>query len=266
MDDKPSTVALVTGGGRGIGQGIAIGLVKAGMRVAVTARSADQLAETVDLAGGGTIAIAADVADPAAVRAMVREVEQRLGPVDLLVNNAGTSGPYGPLWESDPETWWRCQEVNLRGPYLCCREVLPGMIARRSGRIVNVASGAGIFAIPEMSAYVASKTALIRLSEQIALEAGPHGVKVFPIRPGVVRTAMVEEGRKKVAMIQKILDDGLDVTPQVVANLVLFLASGRADALSGRLFSVNDDIEGMVRRAEEVESGELYLLRSRRLE
>ncbi|HXB68808.1 MAG TPA: SDR family oxidoreductase [Candidatus Acidoferrales bacterium] len=265
MGDRPTVTALVTGGGRGIGQGIAVGLVKAGMRVAVTARSADQLAETVDLAGGGTIAVAADVADPAAVRAMVREVERRLGPVDLLVNNAGTAGPYGPLWESDPEAWWRCLEVNLRGPYLCCREVLPGMIARRSGRIVNVASGAGVFAIPDMSAYVASKTALVRLSEQLAQEAGPYGVKVFPIRPGVVRTAMAEEGRQRIPLVQKVLDDGLDVTPQVVAELVLYLASGRADALSGRLFSVNDDVEGMVRRADAVEREELYLLRSQRL-
>jgi len=265
MSDQPTTTALVTGGGRGIGQGIAIGLVKAGMRVAVIARSADQLAETVALAGGDTLAVTADVADPPAVRAMVAEVKRRLGPVDLLVNNAGVAGPYGPLWESDPDAWWRSIEVNLRGPYLCCREVLPGMIARRSGRIVNVASGAGVFAIPEMSAYVTGKTALVRLSEQLALEAAPYGVKVFPIRPGVVRTAMAEEGRRRMPFLQKMLDDGLDVTPQVVADLVLFLASGKADALSGRLFYVNDDGEAMVRQAERIEREELYLLRLRGL-
>jgi NAD(P)-dependent dehydrogenase (short-subunit alcohol dehydrogenase family) len=265
MSDKLVTTALVTGGGRGIGQGIALGLAKAGMQVAVTARSADQLAETVKLAGGNTIAVAADVADPAAVRSMVREVEERLGPVDLLVNNAGTGGPFGPMWENDPEAWWRCLEVNLRGPYLCCRQVLPGMIARKRGRIINVASGAGTYVIPGMSAYVAGKTALIRLSEQLAKEAGPHGIKVFPIRPGVVRTAMAEEGRKAIPHIQKMLDSGQDVTPQVVAELVLFLASGKADALSGRLFSVKEDLEEIVRRAEEVERGDLYLLRSRQL-
>lgn len=265
MGDQPTTSALVTGGGRGIGQGIALGLVRAGMRVAVTARSADQLAETVALAGGDAIAVAADVADPAAVRAMVEEVERRIGPVNLLVNNAGIAGPYGPIWESDPDAWWRCIEVNLRGPYLCCREVLPGMIARRSGRIVNVASGAGVFAIPDMSAYVAGKTALVRLSEQLALEAAPYGVKVFPIRPGVVRTAMAEEGRQRIPFVQKVLDEGLDVTPQVVADLVLYLASGKADALSGRLFYVNDDVEAMVRQAERVKREELYLLRSQRL-
>jgi NAD(P)-dependent dehydrogenase (short-subunit alcohol dehydrogenase family) len=265
MDDKALTTALVTGGGRGIGQGIALGLAKAGMQVAVTARSADQLAETVSLAGGNTIAVTADVSDPAAVRSMVREVEDRLGPVDLLVNNAGTGGPFGLLWENDPEAWWWCLEVNLRGPYLCCREVLPGMIARKRGCIVNVASGAGTYAIPGMSAYVTSKTALIRLSEQLANEAGPHGVKVFPIRPGLVRTAMAEEGRKAIPLIQKMLDDGLDTTSQVVADLVLFLASGKADALNGRLFSVHEDLEEIVRRAQEVERGDLYLLRSQSL-
>jgi NAD(P)-dependent dehydrogenase (short-subunit alcohol dehydrogenase family) len=260
-----ATTALVTGGGRGIGQGIALGLAKAGMRVAVTARSADQLAETVNLAGGNTIAVPADVADPAAVRSMVREVTERLGPVDLLVNNAGTGGPLGPLWENDPEAWWRCLEVNLRGPYLCCREVLPGMIARRRGCIVNVASGAGAAPIPGMSAYVTGKTALIRLSEQLAAEAGPHGVKVFPIMPGLVRTAMAEEGRKAIPMIQKMLDEGQDVTPRVVAELVLFLASGKADGLNGRLFSVHEDTEEIVRRAEEVKRGDLYSLRLRGL-
>ena len=265
MDDPTSKIALVTGGGRGIGQGIAIGLVQAGMRVAVTARSADQLAETVKLTDGRALAVAADVSDPAAVHAMVREVEEHIGPVDLLVNNAGVSGPYGRLWECDPEEWWRCQEINVRGPFLCSREVLPGMIARRRGRIVNVASGAGIFAIPDMSAYVVSKTALVRFSEQLALEAAPHGVKVFPIRPGVVRTAMVEEGRKHIPLVQKLLDEGMDVAPSVVADLILSLASGRLDALSGRLITVNDDLDELVRRAAEVEREELLALRARPL-
>ena len=112
--------------------------------------------------------------------------------MDLLVNNAGLAGPIGPTWETDPDDWWRCLEVNLRGPMLCSRAVLPGMIARGGGRIVNVASGAGTFAIPYLGAYVTSKTALIRFTEILALEAGQHGVKVFAIEPGTVRTAMAE--------------------------------------------------------------------------
>ncbi len=257
--------AIVTGGGRGIGQGIALRLAKAGMPVAVTARSADQLAATVKLAKSTMIGVPADVADAASVRAMVKEVEGRLGPVDLLVNNAGIGGPLGPFWENDPDDWWRCLEVNLRGPFLCCREILPGMIARKKGRIVNVVSGAGCQAFPDMSAYVSSKTALIRLSEQLALEARPHGVSVFPIRPGIVRTAMVEQARHRLPFVQKLLDDGLEVTPDVVADLVLFLASGKVDALSGRLFSVNEDLDQIARRADEVQREELYLLRLRQL-
>ncbi|MBZ5618583.1 MAG: SDR family oxidoreductase [Acidobacteriia bacterium] len=258
-------VALVTGGGRGIGRGIALGLAREGWAVAVTARSADQLDETVKLAEGRAMAVAGDIADSASVKRVVREVEKELGPVDLLVNNAGTGGPFGPFWENDPEDWWRCQEVNLRGPMLCCREVLPGMIARKHGRIVNVVSGAGGQAFPDMSAYVASKTALVRLSEQLALEVEPHGVSVFPMRPGLVRTAMVEEGRGRLPFLQKMLDDGMDVAPDVVAGLVVFLASGRADALSGRLFSVWEDAEEIVRQAEDVKARELYLLRARPL-
>ena len=265
MDDLTSKTALVTGGGRGIGRGIAIGLVEAGMRVAVTARSADELAETVKLTDGRAVAVAADVSDAAAVHAMAREVEARIGPVDLLVNNAGVSGPYGRLWACDPEDWWRCQEINVRGPFLCCREVLPGMMARRRGRIVNVASGAGIIAIPDMSAYVVSKTALVRFSEQLALEAAPHGVKVFPIRPGVVKTAMVEEGRKHIPLVQRLLDEGRDVAPSVVADLILRLGSGRLDVLSGRLITVNDDLDELVRRAAEIEREELLALRARPL-
>jgi NAD(P)-dependent dehydrogenase (short-subunit alcohol dehydrogenase family) len=258
-------IALITGGGRGIGRGIALRLAKEGWDVAISARSADQLAETASLAEGRVLALAGDVADPAAVRALVQEVEAKLGVIDLLVNNAGTGGPLARFWETDPEAWWRCQEVNLRGPMLCCRAVLPGMIGRHSGRIVNVASGAGCRSYPDMSAYVASKTALIRFSEQLALELDGLGVSVFPIRPGVVRTAMVEEARHRVPIIQKLLDDGADVSPDKVASLVLTLASGRADLLSGRLFSVHEDVDAIVSQAEAVRARELYLLRIQKL-
>ena len=259
------STALVTGGGRGIGQGIALRLAKEGMGVVVTARSADQLAETVRLSGGKIAAIPADVSETKEVSMMVSLAEREVGPIDLLINNAGIGGPLAPFLDAEPDEWWKTLEVNLRGPYLCCRAVLPGMIARKRGRIINMASGAGTFPIPDMSAYVASKTALIRLSEQLAMELKPHGISVFPIRPGVGRTAMVEEARGAVPLIQKILDEGQDVTPDTVADLVLFLASGKADRLSGRLFSVNEDLEEIVRRADEVERDNLYLLRTRRL-
>ena len=165
--DLTGEVAIVTGGGRGIGRAIAVALAKAGASVAVVAGSEDQLAETVreiTELGSRAISIAADVSHPDAVQKMMVEVEKSLGSVDLLVNNAGLAGPIGPTWETAPDAWWRCLEVNLRGPMLCSQAVLPGMIARGDGRIVNVASGAGTFAIPYLGAYVTSKTALIKFT------------------------------------------------------------------------------------------------------
>jgi NAD(P)-dependent dehydrogenase (short-subunit alcohol dehydrogenase family) len=258
-------IALVTGGGRGIGRAIALALAQVGWAVAVTARSADELDETVSLSPSPMLAVTADIADPADVHAMVQRVERDLGPIDLLVNNAGMPGPFGPFWETDPAEWWRNQEVNLRGPMLCCREIVPGMVARQAGRIINVASGAGCRPFPDLSAYVVSKCALIRFSEQLAFELAPHGVSVFPIQPGTVRTRMVDESRARLPFIQAILDGGQDVTPDVPANLVLKLASGCADSLSGRFFSVHENVDDVIRRAEEVRSRDLYALRLRTL-
>ena len=257
-------VALVTGGGRGIGRAIALRLAAERWDVAIAARSADQLAETARLAGGRTLAIPADIADPAAVNGIVRQTETQLGPIDLLVNNAGVAGPLEPFSETDPAVWWRCQEVNLRGPMLCCRAVLPGMIERRSGRIVNMASGLGCHAEADMSAYVVSKTALIRFTEQLAAELDGSGVTIFAIRPGLLLTAMVEDVRQRIPRIQKLVDEGREVPVEAVADLVLKLASGRADALSGRLISPVDDFEAMIRQAEAAREQELYLLRLRR--
>jgi NAD(P)-dependent dehydrogenase (short-subunit alcohol dehydrogenase family) len=270
MSNLDGLVAIITGAGRGIGRAIALGLAKAGSSVAVIARSEDQLVETVrqitDL-GSRAISVTADVSDPGAVERMVLEVEKSLGSVDLLVNNAGLPGPIGPTWETDPDDWWRCLEVNLRGPMLCSRAVLPDMIARGRGRIVNVASGAGTFAIPYLGAYVTSKTALIRFTEILALEAGSHGVMVFAIEPGTVRTTMAEfaleseHGQRWLPWFGEVFKRGENVPPVHAADLVVLLASGRADALSGRFFTIKDDVIGMAKRAGDQGPGDLQTLR-----
>jgi NAD(P)-dependent dehydrogenase (short-subunit alcohol dehydrogenase family) len=263
-------VAIVTGSGRGIGRAIALGLARAGCSVAVVARSADQLAETVrqiTQLDRRAISVAADVSDPGAVERMVREVEESLGSVDVLVNNAGLAGPIGPTWETAPEDWWRCLEVNLRGPMLCSRAVLPGMIARGGGSIVNVASGAGTFAHPYLGAYVTSKTALIRFTEVLALEAAAHGIKVFAIEPGTVRTSMAdsalesEAGKRWMPWFGDVFQRGDDVPPDHAADLVVLLASGRADALSGRFCTIKDDVVGLAERAGAEGLGDLQTLR-----
>jgi NAD(P)-dependent dehydrogenase (short-subunit alcohol dehydrogenase family) len=271
--DLSGQVAIVTGSGRGIGRAIALGLAQAGAAVAVVARTESQLAETVALieqAGGRAVAYPVDVTDQQAVEQMARGVEQQLGPVDLLVNNAGAGSPVGPTWENDPDEWWRCIEVNLRGPFLCSRAILPGMVARHRGRIVNTASRAGLSPRPYWAAYSVGKCALIRFSDNLAAETKEHGISVFAIQPGFTRTALTEAAAESPAVekwlggsFRQALAEGRDGPPERAANLVLFLASGQADALSGCFINVLDDVAEMVRRAEEIQREELYTLRLR---
>ncbi len=245
------------------------------MRVAVAARSADQLDETVRYIradGHEAIAVPTDTTDEAAVARMIETVETQLGPVDLLVNSAGAGPPFGPTWEQDVAGWWRTLETNLKGPLLCSNAVLRGMTARRCGRIINVASGAGLRSIPYMSAYLTGKAALIRLTEVLADEVRQFGVSLFAIQPGTVRTAMAEDllqsdaGKRWLPWFQKIFDEGRDDPPAAATELVLYLASGAADALSGRFFAAPGspaDIDG---RADEILKQDLHVLRMRFLD
>ena len=267
-------VAVITGGGRGIGRAIAQTLAEAGAAVAVLARTESEIAETVRIVegqGGRARALTVDVTDGAAVQEAMRNVEESLGPVDLLVNNAGAVQPFGPFWENDPEEWWRSLEVNLRGAVLCSRAALPGMVSRKRGWIINVSSGAGVVGSPYYSSYVTSKTALVRFSECLALECKPHGIAVFAISPGTVRTRMSEyslnsaEGQKWLPWFRKIFDEKINVTADRPAQLVLELSSGRFDALSGCMISIFDDLELLRERAGEIEGQNLYSLRLQKL-
>ncbi|HEV2444565.1 MAG TPA: SDR family oxidoreductase [Candidatus Sulfopaludibacter sp.] len=265
-------VAVVTGGGRGLGRAFAATLAGAGASVAVLARSPEELAETVaaiHASGGQARAFAVDVTDAADVRAAIAAVELSLGPVDLLVNNAGWIGPIGPFWEIEPETWWRAMDVNLRGSLLCAHAVLPGMVARRSGRIVNIATTLAPFAY--LSSYMCSKAALVRAMECLAAEAKPHGVAIFSIAPGTVRTAMSShslnslEGREWLPWYRRIFDEGLDVPAERPAALVLALASGAFDELSGLFLTVFDDLPGIAKEIDRVRREQLHSLRVRSL-
>ena len=275
LDELRGQVAIVTGAGRGLGRATALALARARARVGVVARSEEQLAETVrgvTEAGGEALAFVADVTDAEAVERMARKVERTLGPVDLLVNNAGTTGPLGPIWEADPDDWWHSIEVNLRGPYLCSHALLPGMIERRHGRIINVSTNAATVAVAHMGAYVIAKTALIRFTENLAAELLNSGVSVFAISPGAVRTAMTEHvleseaGKKWLPWFRKLFDRGRDVPPEKAAQLVVQLASGRADALSGLFIDVSDDLANLLERLDEIKSDNLYTLRVRKLD
>jgi NAD(P)-dependent dehydrogenase (short-subunit alcohol dehydrogenase family) len=264
-------VALVTGGGRGIGRAICLALAAAGAAVAVCARSADQVGETarlVESAGGSALAAIVDVCDRQAVADTVERVTDELGPIDLLVNNAGIFGQPGPLADADPDHWWRVLEVNLRGPLYCSRAVLPGMIARGRGRIVNISSDAGFQAFPMASAYAVSKVALYQLSENLAAETAEQGISVFAIYPGLVHTDMVDAGLHSEvpsikSLFRRLIDEGDNLPPERAAEMVVFLASGQGDALSGRFFGARDDEWALVARAGEIRARDLYVVRPR---
>jgi NAD(P)-dependent dehydrogenase (short-subunit alcohol dehydrogenase family) len=252
--DRLEGVALVTGGGRGIGASIARELAEAGMSVAVTGRTREQVDEVAAEIGG--LALAGDVSRRADVEEWVVRTEGELGPIALLVANAGLSVSEPAAWELEPEEWWHVLEVNVLGAYLSCRAVIPGMLERRRGRIVLTGSGAAYLPGSRNTSYSASKAALCRFGETLALQLGEHGIPVFFFSPGLVRTTMTGDSFG---------DDAPWTPPELAPRLVRVLASGRADALAGRyLHAEHDDIEDLIRRADEIAEKDLNAIRLRR--
>jgi 3-hydroxybutyrate dehydrogenase len=194
-------VALVTGGGRGIGRAIALALSHAGLAVALAARSRDHLdavASEITRQGRPARALVLDVSDPDAIASTVGEVTATLGPIGVLVNNAGIAEA-APLARTDAALWERHLRVNVTGPYLLTRAALPGMLERRWGRVINIASLAGLFGAPYVTAYTASKHALVGFTRALAAEVSGKGVTVNAICPGYVATDMVWNGARNIA-------------------------------------------------------------------
>lgn len=242
---------MVTGAGRGIGRAIAIALAEIEASIALTARSRSELEETaslVDKSGGKALVLPGDVSIADQVREVVDAAERELSPIDLLVNNAGVSGdPSTSFWEEDPEQWWHRMEVNLRGPMLFSHAVLPGMVARNAGRIVNITSGAGNRPIPGNPSYGVSKTALTRLGECLALTLAGTGVSVFNLSPGLVRTAMTDGN----PIFANVPADQW-TPPERAGEIVVALASGQYDVLSGRFIHASDDLDSLLARADDI--------------
>jgi NAD(P)-dependent dehydrogenase (short-subunit alcohol dehydrogenase family) len=251
-------VALVTGGGRGIGASIARELAGAGMRIAVTGRTQDTIDAVAAETGG--LALVGDVSKRDDVERWVETTERELGPIEVLVCNAGISGSGMPFLDEDPDEWWHVFEVNVLGAYLSCRTVAARMAERGGGRIVNIGSGGSYLPITSPSialgtSYGASKAALGRFSEALAAALQPLGIRVFLISPGLVRTDMTDDFG----------DNAPWTPPELAPRLVRVLASGRADALAGRyLHAEHDDIEDLIVRADEVVADDLNAIRLRR--
>lgn len=188
--------AIVTGGGRGFGRAIAERLAAEGAAVCVTARSRDQLDEVVrgiTANGGRALAVAGDATNREDATRVVRETETAFGPVTLLVSNAGTPGPFGPLWLTDPDQWWASQALHIRAPLLFLHAVLPGMVARKSGRVIAISAFAMRWPTAYLSAYCTGKVAQVRIIEEAALETKDHGIALFAMDPGFVFTGIADE-------------------------------------------------------------------------
>jgi NAD(P)-dependent dehydrogenase (short-subunit alcohol dehydrogenase family) len=248
MPPSAANRALVTGGGRGIGASIARELAGAGWHVTVTGRTSEEV-DAVAAEVGGT-AVAGDVSR----REDVERMLEAAGPIDLLVANAGIA-LWEDSWETDPDEWWHLFEVNVRGVYLTCRLALPGMIERGGGRIVITGSGASYLPGSTSGAYGASKAAVGRYGEMLAKQVEPHGVKVFVISPGLVKTDMTAPFG----------DDMPWTPPELAPRLVAALASGRFDALSGRyLHAEHDPLDELESRIPRILEDDLNALRLRR--
>ena len=240
--------ALVTGGGRGIGADIARELAAAGWHATVTGRTGAEV-EAVAAEIGGT-AVVGDVSK----REDVERMLEAAGPIELLVANAGIA-LWEESWETDPDKWWHLFEVNVRGVYLTCRLALPGMIDRGGGRIVITGSGASYLPGSTSGAYGASKAAVGRYGEVLAKQVEPHGVKVFVISPGLVKTELTS----------RFDDDAPWTPPELAPRLVLELASGRFDALAGRyLHAEHDPPDVLESRIDRILAEDLNAIRLRR--
>jgi NAD(P)-dependent dehydrogenase (short-subunit alcohol dehydrogenase family) len=243
-------VALVTGGGRGIGRVIARQLSADGWTVVVTGRNAVSLDSAV-AAGDAALGLPGDatvLADVAAAVAAART----LGDLNLVVANAGLFSASGPIWESDPGDWWRDVEVNLRGPAVLLHAALGDMVARGTGRAVVIGSGIATEPMPWASAYSASKAAVLRLVDSVAGELVGTGVAVFAVSPGLVATDMTEFPEPFLARYPdwrgQALREGRP--PEQCADLIATLAGGGYDGLSGRYLHVRDDLAVATASAE----------------
>lgn len=199
MKPLEGQTAIVTGAGRGLGRAVAEIMAAAGANVVLCSRNAPQLDEVVagiQRSGGRALAYAADVADERQVQQLVLSTERWVGPATVLINNAGALDPIAPLWRTDSTSWLRHLAINVGGPYIATRAVLPGMLERGYGRIVNVSSGAARRASAGWTAYCASKAAVEQLTRALALELEGTGVTACAINPGLMDTAMQERIRR----------------------------------------------------------------------
>ncbi len=263
---------LITGAGRGIGEAIAHAFARVRKNLVLLARNGIEVrrvAEAVERRSVQALPVAADVSRCAEVRQAVSAALDTFGRIDVLVNCAGVYGPIGALVDNDMEAWAEAIQINLVGTALCMHEVLPHMIARRGGVIVNFSGGGAVAGFPRFSAYGASKAAVVRLTETVAEEVKEFGIRVNAIAPGAVNTRLLDQvlsageqaGREFYAKALEQKQKG-GVPPEKAAELAVFLASPAAAGVTGRLISaVWDDWKSLPSKLAELNGSALFTLR-----
>jgi len=257
-------VAIVTGAGRGIGRGIALRFAAEGAAVGLTARTKSQLDQTlaqIEATGGRAIAVEGDARNRADAERIVRAMEAKLGGTTILVNNAGTGGPYGPVGVVDPDAWWDAQKLHILAPMLFLTAVMPGMIARRAGRIIMISSPRSYRLTANLSAYSLGKAAQNKLAELVANEGQPYSVTAFSLDPGSIMTEMADETMASSEaqqwvpeMVRRLHElkatQGFEQGIDWCTDRCVGLASGRYDLLSGRYIDRTEDPEELLGRVK----------------
>jgi len=237
-------VVIVTGAGSAIGRCMGIKMAEQGAKVALVARTEKDLRETAALAAhapGETLVVPTDITDETATEAMAKKVLEHWGRIDALVNNAGSFYALGPVAEVDATKWWWDVKVNLLGTFLCSRAVLPSMIERKRGCIIALTGGGAGNPLPFGSGYASSKCAIFRFSECLAHEVREHGIRVFMMSPGFVRSRLTEyhvyseEGRKYLPTMQGSFEAHKDSPPDQAAERAIHLIADAPIELTGRL-------------------------------
>ncbi|MBI2440009.1 MAG: SDR family oxidoreductase [Lentisphaerae bacterium] len=263
MMDLKDKVVIVTGAGSGVGRALALEFAARGARVICAARRIDRIEETaaaIKMNGGVALPVKVDVTDINQVERMVAQALAAFGRIDVLFNNAGSFGAIGAVWEVDPESWWHDVTVNLRGTMLCCRAVLPHMLERDSGIIINMTGGNQI---PGGTGYSCSKVGIVRFTELLAKELKREGSSVlaFVMGPGFVRTEMTEiqvltpEGRKWLPSSKEAFDQGRDRPAEDCARAAAELIRVACPALSGKSFEPDTDFDKVLRAAKSGDVG-----------